>query len=110
MSHRIQDIVCDCMTIPVWNRVAVIVTVVSGQSLICFSRPAKKVIFNVNAVSGAECFRIQVVFETLKLLKETIPSSKVHVSEDPYRDLEAYFGFLGPACATRKIDNYRKAV
>ena len=57
------------MTIPVWNRVAVVVTVVSGQSLFCFSRPTKKVIFSVNAVSGAECFRILVVLETSKLLK-----------------------------------------
>ena len=57
------------MTIPVWNRVAVVVTVVSGQSLFCFSRPTKKVIFSVNAVSGAECFRILAVLETSKLLK-----------------------------------------
>ena len=34
-----------------------------------FPRPAKKVIFNVNAVSVAECFRILVVLETSKLLK-----------------------------------------
>ena len=70
MSHRIQDIVCDCVTIPIWNRVAVVVTVVSGQSLFfVFQGPTKKVIFSVNAVSGAECFRILVVLETSKLLK-----------------------------------------
>ena len=88
MSHRIQDIVCDCVTIPVWNRVAVVVTVVSGQSLFCFSKPTKKVIFSVNAVSGAECFRILVVLETSKLLKYR----KILFFEGPFRGTYVWRG------------------